>query len=361
MVKVAYQDWMKSLIISGCKRVGNDLIFPEAKTDKEVEAAFTKAGRESSVGLTIGTKAVSDSELAALKAKFPNLGWDTGTVFKCIAANTKLDRDEERFSRQILQLFADQINKETRSVCYQHNVAQRFGIMFGASVTGSDTLGENNLEAHLLIPNKAVVPHQPELNFVEQVKGGYEKWVSIGFRAYGSYAKEMVGDAEIYVYTYLIDPNRPETLRANISEISFVHLGAQQGAAVVKAANIASIEYIKEKYMTTKAVEIDVNGTKHAFTIDVNGEAITTKGEAEIAAAIKAITDERDALKKSVAEFRQPLEADVVNAKLTGFDEATVKALSDSKLIELAKEVTKGSKPEQAKSENYQHSPKEDY
>jgi hypothetical protein len=339
-----------------CKRVGDFAHFAVG-TEKEVLDLVTKAGHDSNFGATINTKAVSGTDLDALKAAFPNIKYDTGKVFKVIAANTQLDRDNERFSADVLGLFAQQINKTPVTVLWQHDRdTHGLGKMFGGSVAPSSNGGFDFI-AYLIIANEARIPEQGERKLAPAVEDDYVTNVSIGFRAWGNYKEEMIGGENRYIYTYGIDNERPETKGAYIREISFVDFGAQVGAAVVKSAK--DIEFINEDKVKnmTKTIEIEVGGVKHALTIDVAGEAITVKGESELATAIKAAADaattKANDLQKAVDVLRAPLEADVVNAKLVGIDEATTKAFDAAKLIEVAKEATKGVRHEEPKKSTF--------
>ena len=344
MVRVKFAEWMDGRVIDGCKRVGNELHFPTAKTKAEALALINKAGRNSQIGFSIQTKAVAGTELDTLKAQFPDINFDSGKVFKCIAANTLLDREIERFSKEILDLFASQIIEDAKTVMWQHDRnTHGLGMMFAATVVGAKQVGEYELLVYLLIDNESRIPEQGERKLALAIENSYVKNVSIGFRAWGEYIEQNYNGENRYIYTYGINPERPESKGAYVREISFVDLGAQFGAATTKGAK--DIEFIDNLNMT-KTVDFEIGGTKHTLTFEVAGDTVTVKGEAEIATAIKAVTDKCAALETSLKAFREPLEADVVNAKLTGFDEATVKALSDAKLIELAKEVTKGVKPD---------------
>jgi hypothetical protein len=258
----------------------------------------------------------------------------------------------------VLNLFAQQINKTPVTVLWQHDRdTHGLGKMFGGSVVPSANSGFDFV-AHLIIANEARIPEQGERKLAPAVEDDYVTNVSIGFRAWGTYKEEMIGGENRYIYTYGIDPERPETKGAYIREISFVDFGAQIGAAVVKSAK--DIEFVKEesKKNMTKTVEIEVGGVKHALTIDVTGEAITVKGDTELGTAIKTATDALTAkaaeLQKAVDVLSAPLIADVVNAKAVGLDEATVKAFTPEKLIEVAKEVTKGVKVEETKTPKFE-------
>jgi hypothetical protein len=357
MVIAKWSETFNALPKEVVKRVGDNAHFATATNEKDVIEIVTKAGQDSNFGATINTKAVSGTDLDTLKTAFPNIKYDSGKVFKVIAANTSIDRDTERFSFDVLNLFAQQINKIPVTVLWQHDrETHGLGKMFGGSVVqmSGGSMGYDFV-AYLLISNEARIPEQGERKLAPAVEDDYVTNVSIGFRAWGSYKEEQVNGENRYVYTYGIDNDRPETRGAYIREISFVDFGAQVGAAVIKSAK--DIEFIKESKETrnmAKTIEIEVGGVKHALTIDVSGDTITVKGDAELNTAIKAASDAATTkatdLQKAVDALRAPLEADVVNAKLVGIDEATTKAFTPEKLIEVAKEVTKGVKVEAVKT-----------
>ena len=357
-MKVAFLPWMEHVAIDGAKRVGNTLVFDQAKTEQEVKTLFNKAGRDNELGLSLDHKAVSGDELAMLKSQFPNLNFDSGKVFKCVAANTKLDRDVEQFSREILELFAKQINAKPVTLMWQHDrETHGLGRMFGASVNISQGGQDFDLVAHILVSNEARIPDQGERKLAPAVEDQYVTDVSIGFRAWGEYKEVMVNGENRYIYTYGIDPQRPETKDAYIREISFVDFGAQVGAQTFKAAN-HQIEFIKENKTMTKTVNIEIGGVQHAIEIEATGDAITVKGVEVAQLAIKTATDAAtakiDGLQKSVDLFRAPIEADVVNAKIAGLDTETVKSFAPEKLIATAQEVAKAvivkqPEPEKAK------------
>jgi len=356
-----FEPWMSAIALSKGERVGDNLIFA---SESEAKEAFDKAGIDSRLSFEFETKAVTDEGvLNVLKAQFPSINFDKGKVFPCVAANTQLDRDVERFASDVLNLFAKQINEKPIPVCWQHNMdLNGLGRFCGASVVPSANGQFFDLKGYLWIADETRMPYQGERRLSSAVEDGSLKDVSIGFRAWGKYKEEVVNGENRYVYTYQIDPENPASKDAWIREISLVANGAQIGAEVMPQATkfLKTLNFEPKRVVNmTKTIEVDFNGTKYPLTITVEGDAITVKGESELSTAIKAATDAAATktadLQKSIDELKAPFVADVVNAKVPGLDEATVKSFDAAKLIETAKAVStpKGKAPQPATPQNF--------
>jgi len=335
------------------KQVGDQAHFA-ASTQKEVLEIVANKAANPVADFKISQKAIEGDALERIKLAYPEIQYSEGQVFKAVAANTIKDRDNERFSVPVLDLFAKQINASPISMMWQHDPKTHgLGSMFhGEIVNGSD------LEVYLFVPNSIKQPNQDGVKLVDAI-GKYKtcKYVSIGFRAYMDVVEEKNAMGEnVGVWTYIIDPSRPYTMNAYITEISLVHFPAQIGAGV---KSVKDIEFIKEdsKKNMNKTFEIEINGKAYPIVVDVAGDAITAKGLDAITEAIKAANDA--AANKSAADaaeiktLREPLEADLVNAKIPALDAEMVKTMSAAKLIAAAADVTKGVKVEDSKKSQF--------
>lgn len=351
-VTAKYQAWMDEFVVESCKRVGDTVIFDHANTRDDVKKAFQNAAKGSELTFKIASKAVADNELAMLKAAYPNVKFDTGTVFKCVAANTRLDMEREMLSKPVLDLFAAQINTKSITIMWQHmRETHGLGRVFAAQVEKAAGDGFE-LIAYLLVATKATIPHQPERGLVEAIEGEYVTDVSLRFRAYCTVKEVKIGNETRYHWEYVVDPQRPETAsEAKVLELSFVDY-ASQGTTVTKAANIEGIEFINENVNMKHDLQIKVGEKSYTLSVTVDGDKVTADTaalETAIKTEIEGVTTKLAEATKAVETLRSPLEADVVNAKLTGLDEATVKGFAAEKLIETAKAVTTGTKPVEPK------------
>lgn len=333
-----------------CQHVGDFLVFPKANTKSEALAIIGKAADKGVKPYgTICKAAIEGTELDQLKAKYPDVAYSKGVVYKFGAANTLVDRHVERFSVEVLQKFAKDINENSRTFDWQH-ISELFGLanaIHAEVVPHSKMAGEYEMIVWALVFKSSTVPMQHGRNLVEAIEEGAVNNVSVKFRGWTKGEETNFNGENRYVYTYYIDPKDPYTLSTELISIGFVDLGAQIGSTR-KSAQADQLEFINEFKNMTKSIVFEVAGVSHTLTIDVAGEAITVKGDAELTTAIKSAIDTSAAkitdLQKSIDTLSAPLIADVVNAKIPGLDEATVKCFAPDKLIATAGEATKGVK-----------------
>lgn len=348
-IKTPYKDWMADCIGSDCKRVGDYLVFPKASTKAEAIEILAKAiDKGTKPNGTIYKAAIVGTELDNLKAQYgETVAFDRGVVYKFGLANTMIDRHGERFSVEVLKRFADDINASGRTYDWAH-MSEHFGLAeaFKAELLPHPKMaGETELVVTALVFNSAVLPFQHGRKLVEAIEENAVKNVSVKFKGYAKGEEIKIGGEARYIYTYYIDPKDAYTLNTELISIGFVDLGAQFGSSR-KSADADKLEFIKDEIKNMKhAFNIEINGVQHPIEIEATGETITVKGVEVAQLAIKtandATTAKVDALQKSVDTLTAPLIADIVNAKITGLDEATVKSFAVDKLIATAGEVAK--------------------
>jgi len=361
-MKVAYREWMADCVGEDCQRVGDYLVFPKASTKAEALQIIDKnANKGTKPNGTIYKAAIQGSDLDMLKAQYGDrVAFNDGVVYKFGLANTLVDRHGERFSIPVLKRFADDINESSRTYDWAH-MSEHFGLAdaFKAElVPHPKYAGETELLVTALVYNDSVMPFQNGRNLVKAIEAGAVKNVSVKFKGWARGEEIKINNEARYVYTYYIDPEDAYTMNTELISIGFVDLGAQHGSNR-KSADADKLEFIKENKTMTKTVHIEIGGVQHAIEIEATGDAITVKGVEVAQLAIKTATDAAtakiDGLQKSVELLAAPLVADVVNAKIAGLDEATVKSFAPEKLIATATEVAKAvaiKQPEKEVSES---------
>lgn len=326
------------------RREGDSILF---ESEKAAQEAFAGAAINGTKAFRLGTKAAAPEVVAQLAKQYPQIDFEKGITFPCVAASTKIDSDRERFDRSILELYAKQAMEKPVPAIWQHdrNISG-LGRLIGTSVGPKDD--EPNvlaLKGYLWIPIEARVPNQGERRMVPAVEDGSIIDLSVGFMAWGEYEEVTIDGQKEFIYTFKVDPANPRSMNARLLEISFVTIGAQPGASISKHLKTFQITKTQPILTMNKSIKIELDGKEHALAVKVEGEAVTFTGDAELTAAVKSFQDAATAkvaeLQKQLETIRAPFIADIVNAKVPGLDEATVKSFTAEKLLETAKQVTK--------------------
>lgn len=322
------------LLALGYKSEGGCVVFADAKSIADVRTDIERKGGST---VFVGTKAaaVDQATIDAVKAAYPSFDYSKGTVFKAVIANNRTDRDNERFGDALLSHWADQLKKQPISVCWEHNRAMHgYGKCFGGSVVNG------NLEAYLFVSNTAKTPIGESLT--DSINAGFVDNLSVGFRAYATYVDGPNGQGGQYVWD--VRPDAPHTREAELSEVSFVAYASQYGASVKSAAGVIDLEEI-EGENTPKPVNPEIIPSME-YKIEIGGKSYALKvadgkleGLEAVQTAVKSAEDAAKATSEEVAKLREPLEADVINAKSPGLTEAVVKTMPAEALIAAAKAV----------------------
>jgi len=344
MLKAKAPTWWPASQIEGVKRIGDTLVFDTDDRNKAINL-IGSVPRQATKGMQItSTKAVSGAELETLKGLAPDLNFDGGKVFKFVAANTRKDRDNERFSPDVLKKFADDVNSGGRAFQWMHDKTKIVGTVFYADFAGTE------LTQYALIPSAIKMPDQPDYALTQAIEDGMIKYVSVGFRGFRQMveSKDANGNA-VAEWVWFIDPARPETKEfTEQTELSLVNLGAQYGA---QRKGIDSIEFIDDKVKNmSKHVKLSIGGKEYAVTAELKGEELAI-GVAEVEAAVKGLEAElasaktaTEDLQKEVEAFKAPLIADIVNgqkevAEALRNTEDELKAMPVDRLVKMVEAV----------------------
>jgi len=165
---------------------------------------------------------VTEADLALIRRfALREVGAEEVRVYEARVANNRVDRDHERFSEEILADFADTIVGKSVLIGHQWG-PPGVGRVFKAALVEQD--GVLWLTASFFIP---VLGNEKLLNDIDL---GVATWVSIGF--YAPDRVEILGkDGRPIYHEYRRGPGGE---RGEAIELSFVFLGAQYDAAVVK-------------------------------------------------------------------------------------------------------------------------------
>lgn len=217
------------------------------------------------------------------------------------AANTKLDRDEERFTPAWLAKFADLAQKEKLSQLFMHNRSHGiYGKVFRA-FTKTNAEGGTDLVLRTFIYDDAEMPNKTTLAKAVRTGGMH---TSIAFAARPK-VEELPDGRFIGVFDYK-EGDRMEAL-----ENSFVHLGAQRGAGTKSYTKIAGASAPK---VHTKAKRmITFNGKEFSgdnALEDLKKEADSLKSEMD---TLKAAQPELEKAKEALEEIRTKATNDIKN------------------------------------------------
>jgi hypothetical protein len=165
-------------------------------------------------------------------------------VRRFILAHDAIDRDKERFPKELLQDFADTLPGKSFMFSHQHSDYLPLGLFFDAEIkdlppgefsalTGeSPLLPEGQNDVNVLWAWMYMLKEGQE-DFTRKMDAGIYRHVSIGF---GASDRRAVKDEFDRVLYYEYEPPGEAT------EGSIVWLGAQPGATVQKAKNLTPRE-----------------------------------------------------------------------------------------------------------------------
>lgn len=167
-------------------------------------------------------KQVSEADLALIQSyALREVGADEVRVYEANVANNQVDRDNERFSEEILQDFAETLPGKSVLIGHQWG-PPGVGRVFKALLVQQDD--RQWLRASFFIPKLG------NEKLINDIDLGVATWVSIGF--YAPDRVEIIGkDGQPVYREYRRGPNGE---RGEAIELSFVFLGAQYDAAVIK-------------------------------------------------------------------------------------------------------------------------------
>ena len=266
-------------------------------------------------------------------------------------AGSEVDRHRERFTLDVLQKYAEDINRNGSTFNFGHTSDNLIGKVTKASVMGGDLVG------YVWVDDLAVMPNQPKMSVNHAIEVGIIKEVSVEVSGLlRSAAKNEDGFAT--EWEYFFDPSRPES--TEFHGLALVKRGAQRGAALsVKALESApNHEQVISQIFNMKEV-IFIDGVKHFLTAKVEGSEIVANSEQvqAIESAVKALETkagkvtelegEISAKSAEIEALRAPFEADIINGEkaleLPEPDRMTieaVKGLTTTELLSKAKAVT---------------------
>jgi len=267
-------------------------------------------------------------------------------------AGSEVDRHRERFMLEVLQKYAEDINRNGSTFNFGHTSDNLIGKVTKASVMGGDLVG------YVWVDDLAVMPNQPKMSVNHAIEVGIIKEVSVEVSGLMR-GVEKNEDGWYSTWEYFFDPARPES--TEFHGLALVKRGAQRGAALsVKALDGKPNpqEQVITRIIDMKEIFI-VDGVKCVLTAKVEGSEIVANAEQGKALedAIKSLETkagkvtqlegEISAKSAEIEALRAPFEADILNGEkaleLPEPDRMTleaVKGLSTTELLSKAKAVT---------------------
>jgi len=317
-------------------------------------------------GWQISHKALTAEEVAAMGLQAPTVA---GKMYPVEMANTITDRHRERFTVEVLQKYAADINNTGASMNFGHDSLN----IIGSVLKGSASIENGILKGVVFIDDLAVMPNQFGMSVNHAIKAGSIKDVSVEV---SGMLRGTERDSEGYpqVWEYYIDPERPG--RTEFHGLALVMRGAQIGAALsVKSMGGKAAPVNNPNPNPKKMKEVFfVNGKKHVLTGAAKDGEFAFDAES-LKGLETAITDLEKVAADAVAEvsrlkgletenaaLRAPYEADIANfqkALETPVAEAltadAIKALGTAELIAKANalraRVDEGSKSQDKKTD----------
>jgi len=315
-------------------------------------------------GFVISCKAMTDEEITMRGLAKPSVA---GKMYPVEMANTITDRHRERFTVEVLQKYAADINANGASMNFGHSSM----ILIGSVLKGSASVENGILKGVVFIDDLATMPNQPGMTVNHAIKAGTVSDVSVEVSGTLRVAeRDTEGYAE--VWEYYIDPERPG--RTEFHGLALVMRGAQIGAALsVKSMGGKAAPVNNPNPKKMKEVFF-VNGKKHVLTGAAKDGEFAFDAES-LKGLETAITDLEKVAADAVAEvsrlkgletenaaLRAPYEADIANfqkALETPSAEAltadAIKALGTAELVAKANalrtQVDNGGKSQDSKKE----------
>lgn len=273
-----------------------------------------------------------------------------GKVWEVEMANTEIDRHRDRFTIEVLQKFADDVNSKPRKVkaLWQHNQGLSIGYVFGAY------LDNTKLKGFLYVSNKYKIPSQ-DVRIVDSIEDGETDSVSVGFAGKIRAIKtDSEGYTEIWEWYRPMDGKDDPT---ELRELSVVTIPAQPNAGI-KALDAPQDQKHKSNLNMSTTKSIQVGGKDVEILAKMDGDKITID-TAQFSEAVKALESEKSDLAAKltaaqtelaakaaeVQKMREPLETTVLNHQKTkgaaALNEDQVKALPFEQLSAMAHEAEK--------------------
>lgn len=275
---------------------GCDVIVP-AKSRAAVERMLASGPGVSFASSLAKMYTPTDADRAKIAGLIGQELADQVAIFQVEAANTRIDYQRDRFTRDLLMICAMQANANPGvSVLFDHDSEYIIGRVFEGKVVDIAD-GVSALMVKLYILPGTLMPNDTGLTVEAAVKGGILQYTSIGVSAPTISWEE--GPDEYYRVIGVENPNDVVYI-----EQSLVYRGAQRGAAVksVDQKKICTFEPFNPTKMDIKIKE---------FTLTVDGDTvkgveIIEKSFNDMQAAVDAAKAENDRLTAELKALKEP-------------------------------------------------------
>lgn len=295
-------------------------------------------------GFSVVTKALDAEEVDRLGLSDDG---NKGKFYRVKMAGSEIDRHRERFTTEVLDKYAQDINREGASFNFGHDNRNLIGKVTKAVVEDGDLMG------YVWVDELAMMPNQPKMSVLHAIEAGIVKDVSVEVSGkLRVVSKNDQGFPTEWEFYY--DPEQPTS--TEFHGLALVQRGAQRGAALSVKAATTEVETIESKnlnILNMKEVFV-IEGKKHFISAKVEGSEIVAEGLVEVEAAIAELESkaaksvelegEISAKSEDVATLRAPFEADILNGqKALGTEEPmtedAIKSLSAAELVAKAAKV----------------------
>ena len=276
--------------------------------------------QSASFDIVMGYKAMTGDEIASKLAgvSIPS----GGRVYKIEHCNTRKDRHKERFGKDVLDVYAEQINEKGSTFNLFHKSTIPVGRVLPAAYIEPDATGEFSLMGYVWVNEKATIPDQKDITVIEAIETKMLTDVSVEI---GGTIRYNEPDEVVEWY---VDPKRKEI--TEYRGLALVQNGAQYNAGIKSAksidnptpekekSNIVNMSYRDKFFVGGK--EYAVSAKSEANEVKAEGiDAIVTDFKAAFSAkevaetAQKTAEAERDTLKSELEEARKPQINDIEN------------------------------------------------
>ena len=302
----------------------------------------SEVGKKATIGAKLDVQTCFDCQIthkAISRDQAVTLGLDVPekyTVWPVEFCNTEIDRHNERFTKSVLDVFANQMNARSFTFNLFHRSDKGIGKTLRKATVEPNGSGFV-LKGYIAISDKATLPDQ-DITVNDAITEGIYIDVSVEVMGTTEYVSDSQGERG--VWEYYNDPTRPG--RTQFMGAALVNLGAQIGATIVKSINGNEKEVKKSENMNHYIDACVVAGEGMVFkSVEVGGkieieglEKLKAKAETLHKSATEAITAKDAATAKAteleaeLKALRTPIETQILLLQ-TVLKEATPKTAED--------------------------------
>ena len=302
----------------------------------------SEVGKKATIGAKLDVQTCFDCQIthkAISRDQAVTLGLDVPenyTVWPVEFCNTEVDRHNERFTKSVLDVFANQMNARS----FTFNLFHRSDKGIGKTLRKAEVVPNGAgfvLKGYIAISDKATLPDQ-DITVNDAITEGIYIDVSVEVMGTTEYVSDAQGERG--VWEYYNDPTRPG--RTQFMGAALVNLGAQIGATIVKSINgnekevkkSENMNHFSDKFLVCGEL-ISIKSVESGGNVTIEGIAqLIEKANTQFKAATEAITakdaaiTEKAAIEAELKALRTPIETQILLLQ-TVLKEVTPKTAED--------------------------------